>query len=53
MVDYVGQDVVKGDGDAMDDGVRMKRSDGKMMVDDECCCSHSMLLPIHWKQLNS
>lgn len=46
MVDHVVKDVVKdavkdavkGDGDAVDDGARMKRRDGRMVVDDECYC---------------
>lgn len=44
MVDHVVQDAVKDavkdDGDAVDDGARMKRRDGRMVVDDECYCSH-------------
>lgn len=49
MVDHVVvQDAVKGDGDAMDDGERMKRYDGTMVVvDDECYCSQFVVLPIH------
>ena len=49
MVDHVVvQDAVKGDGDAMDDGARTKQCDGRMVVvDDECCCSQLVLLPIH------